>query len=99
MDELQGWIVAGDRWHHFEIEISSQRLGLIWVEAVGKSERQDVDLRIAQPEVGDVRLDLDNVADELMFRIAVETVVFAKPGGQVETRAVHVPGGLEHEST
>jgi len=66
MDQLQRWIVSGDRGHHLEVQIAGEGLRLVGVEAVGEPECQDVDLGVAKPEVADVRLDLDDVAHELV---------------------------------
>jgi len=88
VDHLQRRVVTRDRRHQLEIEVSRQRLGLIRVEAVAETQRQQVDAGVSDREVGDIGLHLDDVADELVLRVGVETMVLAQAGGQVEPRAV-----------
>ena len=90
MDELERRVVADDSRHDLEVEIASQRLWLVRVEAVGEAHREDRDVGVAQREVADVGLDLDDVAHELVTRVGVEPVVFAQTGRQVEPGAVDV---------
>src|ERR1700693_1182613 len=66
VDELQRGIVACDRRHPLEVEVPGERLRFVGVQAVGESEGQDVDVGVSQPKVADVRLDLHDVAYELM---------------------------------
>src|SRR5450759_3960019 len=66
MDELEGGIVTGDRRHDLEVQVPGERLRLLRVEAVREAKHEDVDGGIPQREVADIRLDLDNVAHELV---------------------------------
>ncbi len=81
MDELERRIVARDRRDDFEVEVASERLGLLRVEAVGKAEHNYRNLGIAQREIADVGLDLDDVAHELVARVGVQAVVLPQRGG------------------
>ncbi len=90
MNQLQDGVVPGHRRHELEVEVPGQRLGLVRVKAVAEAERQQIDAGVAVGEVRYVRLDLDDVANELVLRVRIEPVVLAKVGLQVGTRSVHV---------
>jgi hypothetical protein len=88
MDQLKGRVVAHHRRHHLEVQVARQRLRLVRVEAVREAQGEDRDVGVADGEVAHVRLDLDDVAHELVAGVAVEAVVFAEPGREVEARSV-----------
>jgi hypothetical protein len=90
VDQLDRGVVPDHGRHHFEVEVASERLRLIRVEAVADSEREDRDVRVADAEVAHIRLDLHDVAHELVSRVGVESMVLTQAGRQVETRPVHV---------
>src|ERR1700694_4375815 len=98
MGQLERRVEGGYGWNHLEVEVFGQGLGLISVEAVPKTEHEDVDAGVARGEVVHVGLDLHHVPHELMPRVAVESVVSAKFRRLVDTRSVDVAGGLEDEA-
>ena len=65
MNQLQDGVVPGHCRHELEVEVPGQRLGLVWVEAVAETQRQEIDAGVAVGEVGYVRLDFDDVANEI----------------------------------
>jgi hypothetical protein len=98
MRELEGRIEPGHGRHDLEVQVPGQGLRLVSVEAIPETKHEDVDAGVACGEVGDVGLDLDDVAYELVARVAVEAVVLAQAGRQVDPRPVDVAGRLEDEA-
>src|SRR5216684_1680674 len=58
MDQLQSGVVTRNGGHELEIEVSGEWLRLVRIEAVAETQSEQIDARVADGEVRDVRLDL-----------------------------------------